>query len=48
MLGLQYFACRTCETAHAVPERPAVCARCGSEHLEEITDRLSAAPYFTP
>ncbi|MFC6973460.1 hypothetical protein ACFQL1_19995 [Halomicroarcula sp. GCM10025709] len=48
MLGLRYFACQACDTAHAVPEELAVCGRCGSSQVEEITDQLSAAPYFSP
>lgn len=46
VLGLQFFACRRCETVYADPEEPPRCDNCGNGTFEEITPGVQAEAYF--
>lgn len=48
MPGIRFFACETCDTVYAIPDRPSNCDACGGAHLDEITDALGNAAYFSP
>lgn len=48
VLGLRFYACRTCDTVYAGPDEPPECSRCCDTDLREITDRLQTDSYFSP
>jgi hypothetical protein len=49
VLGVQYYACRECDTVYADVGRPPHCDRCraGSDALRELTPALQYDDYFT-
>lgn len=49
MLGLRYYACRTCGTVYADITEPPACDddRCPGGRFDDVTERLLEDAYFT-
>lgn len=46
MSGLEFVACRECETVSAVPAETATCPRCGATTPDPVAPGRGAAAYF--